>query len=254
MALAATPSAAAASDWSFKTPGGAAYCRMEVNGFLCMTPNDGFWIRLTGIFGEDVDVRKGYSSRFRGLQAPAARVLGFGQVFYSSDAEAITCWSRRSGLTCKQFAGLSFWLGRHRGYRIYYDSPGVAPRVRPLFRTTHGIRCGIADSQEPSNPFLQCWRPSDGLVLGIAHDDAGRRGGHSRNEKAIGFRPPGFRLLDYGGTFQWRCRSVDPQFAERCSTTRGMPVFTCTSSRARLTCRNRNEHGFWASRRSFYTF
>jgi len=249
-----TPSAASGDDWWFKTPGGAAYCRMESNAFMCTTPNDGFWIRITGIFGGDVDIRKGYSERFRGLQAPAARVLGFGRVFYSSDAEVITCWSRRTGLTCKQFQGLSFWLGRQRGYRIYYDSPGTAPRVRPLFRTPQGIRCGIADSLEPSNPYLQCWRPSDGLMLGVAHDDAGRRGGHSRSEKAIGFRPRGFRLLEYGRTFEWRCLSVSPQFAEGCSTTRGVPVFTCVSSSARLTCRNRNEHGFWASRRSFYTF
>jgi hypothetical protein len=199
-------------------------------------------------------VRKGYSSDFRGVRAPAERVLRFGQVYYSSDAEVITCWSRRSGLTCKQFEGLSFWLGRGRGYRIYYDAPGVAPRVQPLFRTPHGIWCGIADSQEPSNPFFECWRPSDGLVLGIAHDDADQRGSHSRNEQAIGFRPRGFRPLGYAGTFEWRCRSVDPRFAEDCSPKRGLPVFTCTSSRTRLTCRNLNKHGFWASRRSFYTF
>jgi hypothetical protein len=228
---------------------------MEGNAFMCTTPNDGFWIRLTGIFGDNVDVRKGHSKRFRGLHARAARVLGFGQVFYSSDAEVITCWSRRTGLTCKQFQGLSFWLGRGRGhgYRIYHDAPGVAPRVRPLFRTPHGMWCGIADSQEPSNPYLECWRPADGLVLGIAHDDAGR-GSHSRNEKAIGFRPQGVRLLGYRGTFEWRCQSINPRFAKACSPTRGLPVFTCTSSRTRVTCRNRNEHGFWASRRSFYTF
>jgi hypothetical protein len=229
---------------------------METNAFMCTTPSNGFWIRLTGIFStENVDVRKGYSKRFRGLDARAARLLGFGQVFYSSDAEVITCWSRRTGLTCKQFQGLSFWLGRHRDYRIYHDVPGIAPRVRPLFRTAHGIRCGIdRDNLEPSSPLLQCWRSADGLLLSLLHDDEGRRGGHVRSEKAIGFRPPGFRLLEYGNTFAWRCRRVNPHLAEGCSATRGLPVFTCTSSRARLTCRNRSEHGFWASRRSFYTF
>jgi hypothetical protein len=254
IAASAKPSAAGGYDWAFKTPGAASYCRLEVNSFLCVTPNDGFWIRLTGIFGDNVGVRKGYSSQFRGLHGSAARVLWFGQVYYSSDAEVITCWSRRGGLTCKQFEGLSFWLGRYRGYRIYYDSPGVVPRVRPLFRSRHGIWCGIAESQEPSNPSLQCWRPSDGLLLGIAHDDARRGGGHSRNEKAIDFRPRGFPMLDYGRTFEWRCRSVNPYFAGECSTTRGLPVFTCTSALARLTCRNRKSHGFWVSRRSFYTF
>src|SRR5262245_6787032 len=218
---------------------------MESNGFLCATPNDGFWIKLTGIYGKDVDVRKGYSTRFRGLRAPAARILGFGQVFYSSDAEVITCWSRRTGLTCKQFDGLSFWLGRRLGYRIYYDVPGIAPRVRPLFRTPHGIWCGIAESLEPANPQLECWRPADGLLLSVLHSER-RRGAHSRREKAIGFRPRGFRLLDYGGTFEWRCRNVTPSSAQGCSTSSGVPVFTCASGRVRLTCRNRDKHGFWA--------
>jgi hypothetical protein len=253
--LPATASSASESGWEFKTPGDAAYCRLESNSFLCVTPNDGFWIRLTGIFdGDKVDVKKGYSRRFRDLHGRAGRVLGFGQVYYSSDAEAVTCWSRRSGLTCKAFDGLSFWLGRFRGYRIYYRPAGVPPRVRPLFRTALAIRCGIAESQEPSNPYLECWRPSDGLVLGIAHDDAGRRGAHSRNENAVGFRPSGFPLLGFGRTLRWRCRNVNPRFAEDCSTGRGVAVFTCTNAGARLTCRNRNKHGFWVSRTSFYTF
>ena len=252
--LSTTPSAAGDYDWWFKTPGDAAYCRMESNAFRCVTPNDGFWIRLTGVFGERPGVRKGYSSQFRGLRAPVPRLLGFGQVFYSSDAEAITCWSRRSGLTCKQFAGLSFWLGRYRGYRIYYDTPGVAPRVRPLFRTADDTRCGIAESLEPSNPVLQCWRPADGLVLSVAHADAGQGGGHHRNEKAIGFRPRGFPILGDGRTFRWRCRAVTPWLAERCSTVAGLAVFTCTNAQGRLTCRSRKKHGFWVSSRGFNIF
>jgi len=73
-------------------------------------------------------------------------------------------------------------------------------------------------------------------------------------EQALGFRARGFRLLGEDSTFVWRCRRVTAFLAERCSATSGEPVFTCTSTRARLTCRNRNAHGFWASRRSFYTF
>lgn len=255
-----SPSASvSAEDWAFKTPGEAAYCRFEsgrLGGFLCMTPSDGFWIRLTGIYsGDAANVRKGSSDRFRGHRDPTARVLGFGRVFISSDAQAITCWSRRSGLTCKQIGGLSFWLGRHRGYRIFYDAPGFPPNVRPLFQTGHGIRCGInLDNLEPANPILDCWRPADGLLLGIAHDDAGRRGSHGRSEKAIGFRPTGFRVLPLDSTFVWRCREVTARYADGCSTRSGAPVFTCTSARARLTCVNRNEHGFWANARNFYTF
>ena len=151
VALLATPAAASSDNWWFKTPGGAAYCGIPKSGsWLCMTPDDGFWIRLTGIYGSNTDVRKGYTDRFRGYRGPAPSTLGFGEVFYTSDAAAITCWSRRSGLTCKQIQGLSFWLGRNRGYRIFYSAPGLPPDVYPLFRTGHGIYCGIdADTLVP---------------------------------------------------------------------------------------------------------
>jgi hypothetical protein len=255
VALQVSPAAAQSDDWWFKTPGGAAYCRLETGAFLCMRPSDGFWIRLTRIFGRHADVRTGSSGDFRGFDGPAATVLGFGRVFYSSDAAAITCSSRKTGLTCKQIEGLSFTLGRERGHRIFYDAPGFPPNVQPLFRSSHGVLCGIdRENLEPSNPLLDCWRPADGLVLGIAHDSAGNRGSHGRSEKAHGFRPPGFRPLASEDTFQWRCRDVTARLAERCSTSAGTPVFTCTSTRTRLTCRNRSGHGFWASARSFYTF
>jgi hypothetical protein len=251
--LLATPAAASSDNWWFKTPGGAAYCGVD-NGFVCMRPADGFWIRFTGTY-DRTDIRKGYSDRYRGYRAPADRALRFGQLFYSSDAQVITCWSRRAGVTCKHYEGLSFSLGRGGGYRIFYDAPGFPPNALPLFRTDHGIRCGIkGDNLEPSSPILDCWRPLDGLFLEIAHDGAGRRGAHDRIEKAIGYRPPGFRLLKYGSTFEWRCRVVTAHYAERCSTSAGEPIFTCTSSRARLTCTNHSGHGFWASARSFYTF
>jgi hypothetical protein len=251
-------SAALRSDWAFKTPGGSTYCRYMQAAWECVTPRDGFWIRFTftRIHGTDaVDVRKGSSARLRGLRDRSVSVLGFGRTFSSSDADVITCRSRSRGLTCRHYGGLSFWLGRTRGHRIYWDAPGFRPDVsRPLFKTDHDLRCGIARSLEPSSPSLTCWRASDGLELGIAHDDAGRRGGHGRNEKALGYRPAGFRAISYGSVFEWRCRDVTAFSAERCSTREGTAVFTCTNTRARLTCRNRNGHGFWASARSFYTF
>lgn len=254
VALLATPAAASSDNWWFQTPGGAAYCGID-NGWVCARPKDGFWIRLTGMYGRTPDVRKGHANRYRGHRTMAPRTLGFGQVFYSSDAHVITCWSRRTAVTCRHYEGLSFSLGRERGYRVFYDTPGIAPNVRPLFRTSNGIYCGIdRENLEPANPFLKCWRQLDGLVLGIAHDDAGRGGGHSRLEKAIGLRPRGFRLLPEGATFVWRCRQVTDLFADRCSTDEGSRVFACTSTRTRLTCTNRDGHGFWANVRSFYTF
>jgi len=248
-------SAAPRSDWWFKTPGGAAYCGSEVGRFLCVRPADGFWFRFTNVFGTHADVRKGRSNDFRGLREPAPRLLGIGEVFYSSDAAVITCRSRRTGLTCKHFEGLSFSIGRARGHRIFYEASGFPPNVQPLFKTSIGIHCGIdADNLEPSQPFLTCWRSTDGVVLGILHGGGSRRGTHSRIEKAIDFRPRGFRLLGQDRTFEWRCRNVTALRAERCSMREGTAVFTCTNTHARLTCSNRRGHGFWASARSFYTF
>jgi hypothetical protein len=254
----AAPSPALAAEWVFRTPGEAAYCRMEFtqgvfDAFRCVTPNDGFWIRLTGLSkGTNVRVVKGVSPAYRGYRNPAVRVLPFGREFFSSDAFVITCWSRRTGLTCKHYDGLSFWLGRYRGYRIYYDAPGFPPHVSPLFQTAHGVCCGIDTAVlEPANPILLCWRPADGLELSLAHSDGAS---HDRREKARGFRPAGFPLLRRGASFVWRCRQVTEAFAERCSTAAGKAVFTCQSDRARLTCRNRRKHGFWVSSLSFYAF
>ena len=66
-------SAAPRADWWFKTSGGAAYCGFDTRGFLCVTPDDGLWMRFTNVFGEFPDVRKGHSTDYRGLRAPAAR-------------------------------------------------------------------------------------------------------------------------------------------------------------------------------------
>lgn len=70
--LQTTPAAASHDNWWFKTPGGAAYCGFPKSGsFLCMTPNDGFWIRLTGIYGRTVSVQKGYAGATAGTATPS---------------------------------------------------------------------------------------------------------------------------------------------------------------------------------------
>jgi hypothetical protein len=253
MAVVATPAAASPVEWWFKTPGGAAYCGVDAGGWICARPADGFWLRLTGYLGRTVDVRKGRSERFRGLRPAADRTLGFGDVIYTSDAAIVTCWSRPRALTCKHTEGLSFTLGRRSGFRIFWDAPGIAPNVLPLFRTRHDVRCGIdRENLEPTDPVLTCWRARDGLRLDLVHS-SDQRAQHSRWEIAMGLRPPGFVLLPTGRTFEWRCRDVTSSVAERCSVRSGEPVFTCTSTEARVTCRNRSGHGFWASARSFYT-
>jgi hypothetical protein len=40
-----------------------------------------------------------------------------GGVIYGD--ETLSCFSRRSGLTCENVAGHGFWLGRYHGYRIW---------------------------------------------------------------------------------------------------------------------------------------
>ena len=107
---------AAVSPFWFKTPGDAAYCRMEFGAkqfaaFRCITPNDGFWVRISGRLyhpGKDVRVTKGYDPRFKGYRE-RVQVIPFGRTWATSDAEVITCRSRRSGLTCRHpMSGLAF--------------------------------------------------------------------------------------------------------------------------------------------------
>jgi hypothetical protein len=254
----AAPAQARAFD--FKTPGEAAYCRMEfgrrgLDGLRCITPNDGFWIRLGGLAaGTNVRVTKGHAARYKGYRE-RTYVLAFGRRWASSDAEVVVCRSRRTGLTCKHpLSGLSFWLGRYRGYRVFYDKPGYPIRVLPFFRTA-SVWCGLnRDTLEPDNPFFQCWHPGSGLLVGVAHDDAGTGAGASRSEQALGFRPRGFRLLRSGTRFAWRCRTVTTNFAAGCSTRAGRPVFTC-SIRTLVRCTNARGRGFWIGPRGgFETF
>ena len=237
----------------FITPGGAAYCRMEFSqrsfeAVRCIRPSTGFWVRLEGVMGDSVRVRTGRSHRFRTLRHPGARHLGYGAVFYSSDAALVTCRVGRAGITCKHAEGLSFFLGRTHGYRVYYDAPGSPPLVRPLFRTASAW-CGIdLETQEPSIPTLVCWRPADGLELTM---DPIRVPGQSRVEKAIGFRPREFRKLAPGSTFTWRCKHLEGSAAWPCSTGPGHAVFTCSNTGGRVTCRNRKQRGFWVDAAAF---
>jgi len=247
----------AAFEFGFKTPNGAAYCQLEVknadaNSFVCFTPNDGFWIRFSAINGDDPSVSKGYSDRYRDFHPIGARVLKFGDVWHSSDANAVVCRSRATGLTCKSTSGLSFWLGRYKGYRVFYAPPGERPIVKPLFRTTQGIWCGIdLNNLEQAIPMLTCWHAGTGLELSLSH---GYRTLASRREIIKGYRPAGYSLLRSGRSFSWRCRTLDRGFAEGCSTSTGTKVFTCASS-AKLTCKNLDGRGFSVDRQGgFVTF
>jgi hypothetical protein len=243
-------------DWVFRTPGEVAYCALESrpasdSAFRCITPSDGFWIRIAPITS-GARVTKGYAKKFRGFHRTSVPRLEFGRPWISGDAALISCLSRRSGLTCKQYDGLSFWLGRRAGYRIYIDKPGFAPEVRPFFRTPQGVWCGLDRAVlEPAAAGLVCWRPADGLELGLRHAE---RATYRRRAMAEDFRPRGFPLLDHGRTFIWRCTKIERLFATNCSVSAGDPVFTCTSQRARLTCRNRAGHGFWVNAHNFYGF
>lgn len=255
-----SPSPATAFD--FKTPGEAAYCRMEFtarqfDAFRCITPNDGFWIRFDGLArGRNVTVTKGYNAAYRQYRRASVQLLPFGRSWSSSDAQVIVCTSRSTGLTCKHPpTGLSFWLGRYRGYRIYYAKPGFPLRVRPFFRTPM-TWCGLnLDTLAPENPVILCWHPMSGVLAGVAHDDASRGASARRSEQAKAYRPRRFPLLRAGATFVWRCRSVDEMSAERCSTSSGAAVFTCSVTSARVTCRNIGGRGFFIDNRGgFHTF
>lgn len=252
--------ASRAAEWDFRTSGDAAYCRLEFPGgrfdaFRCVRPRDGFSLRFTGLSGRNVRVAIGQANRFRGLHEGSPHVLPFGRTWLSSDAATVSCWSGRRWLTCKHYDGLSFSLGRRTGYRVYYDAPGFRPDVTPLFRTPAGVWCGINRAVlESAVPLLLCWRPVDGAELSISHGGGTARATQRRDEKALDFRPKGFRVLRRGAVFAWRCRDVQHEFAERCSASAGVPVFVCHNATVRLTCRNRARHGFWINAAAFATF
>ena len=216
-------------------------------------PSDGFYVRIGQVSTEHPTIDKGYNRAYRGF-AQRVVTLPFGKTWYSSDASAIVCTSRSTGLTCRHpSSGLSFWLGRFRGYRIYVDEPGERPLVRPFFRTSRAY-CGLNRlNLAPEVPGFVCWRPDSGLVVSVSHQTDGR-GSFRREALAEGFRPAGFPMLRPGSSFAWRCREVTPDFAERCSLTRGTPVFTCSNEQGELTRKNVRGDGFYVGRYGFYVF
>lgn len=108
--------------------------------------------------------------------------------------------------------------------------------------------CYLGLSLAPENPVVGCWTPNDGFLATVAHDTSRGYAGYGDARIFRGYIPSGYRVLGFGSTFRWRCRSVDASFAEKCSPTRGLTVFTCASRRSGLTCVNRDGHGFWLGR------
>jgi hypothetical protein len=234
--------------FDFKTPGDAAYCRMEFGrGHLaairCITPNDGFWVRISGRLyysGSGVRVTKGYSAPFKGYHA-RVQVIGFGETWATSDAQVVTCRSRRTGLTCRHpMSGWAFWLGRSGGYRIYRGKRGFPIRVHPLFRTSYAW-CGL--QLEADNPILLCWHPASAVEVGLGHYHPGRVE-VVHDPWARAFRPRGFRVVRSPATVTWRCRILTNLTAGGgCSLRGGLPVFTCAIS-TRVRCTNVRGRGF----------
>ena len=125
------PASAAAAD-IFRTPGNAALCRATHNdleivwntllrSLTCVTPNDGFYVRMTGLYGKRPQVTKGYRASYKGMGVETGtQLLGFGQTWDPFGIGIVRCVSRSTGLTCDHpLSGRGWWLGRFRGYRIF---------------------------------------------------------------------------------------------------------------------------------------
>jgi hypothetical protein len=251
-----SPSAGAVGQrWDFRTPGDAAYCRLELGGLRCIRPNDGLWIRITVSSSGIARITKGYAHRWRAFRDRTVRTLGYNRAWLSSDAALLTCVSRRTGLTCNYYKGRAFWLGRYRGYRIYRGPPGSVPTVDPFFRTTHGVWCGNSSVLEPTYMILDCWRVNDGTTVSLPHSERKRNLWIVRNPHARNYRPPGFPLVRPGETFILRCRRVTPRYADHCAPRGlGRTVFTCRAPSPELRCENRFGRGFVLGPRSVTSF
>ena len=214
------------------------YCALG-DPFVCFRPSDGRYVSMRGIFRKHPWFTSGVDERYRGYRSRRVRVLRLGKVWYSSDAEVMTCWSRSRGVTCKHYEGLSFFLGQERGHRFFVDPPGRPPTVTPLFRTALGVYCGLPQSFAEVATLL-CWTPRDGLLVSVSEDQK-KRGHWDRDEQLKGFRPRGYRLLCAGRQFAWRPR--------------GVTVFSCSSRGSGITCKNQHERGFRIGRqRDFDVF
>jgi hypothetical protein len=132
----ALPAVASHSIMSFVTPQRAAYCKLVVSleesqpftpELFCFTPNDGFTLTL----------RASGRPKHKTLRANkwwyppnVIRVLRFGQSWWGNadgyfgaspprGDVLYRCWSRRTGLTCRNRANHGFWLGRFKSYRTF---------------------------------------------------------------------------------------------------------------------------------------
>lgn len=131
----------------FATPGRATYCYVDGASqadarprLFCWTPNDGYSIHVVhrggrpfaSYYTRPSPIAHAYDSLVG--WGPRAPVLGFGRArllrrtrtsnFNSCRAGGggrltIMCFSRRTGLTCRNTLGHGFWLGRYRGVRRF---------------------------------------------------------------------------------------------------------------------------------------
>jgi hypothetical protein len=105
----------------FYTPGVAAACYGGGNDgqfvLHCWTPNDGFSLYL---WPRRRAEKPRYDRALRGAWQVArdGYLLHFGSSWTNRSGD-FRCWSRRTGLTCKNRVGHGWWLGRYRGYRIF---------------------------------------------------------------------------------------------------------------------------------------
>ena len=125
-----TPGESKAADM-FRTPDNAALCRVTYNdrewvwqtlmrSFMCVTPNDGFYLRMTNLYRNKPTITKGYRKMYKGMSVDATTpILRFGQDWDPLGVGVIACRSRRTGLTCHAGRGHGWWIGRFRGYRIF---------------------------------------------------------------------------------------------------------------------------------------
>jgi hypothetical protein len=107
------------------TPNWAANCLVEAtvttrdSTLTCWTPNDGFYVRMTG----QSRVKKGYAKNFKGRNDKdwAIGLMSFGEKFrfWSPGFFQYECVSRKTGLTCRNHDGYGWWIGRYKGYRIF---------------------------------------------------------------------------------------------------------------------------------------
>lgn len=118
----------------------------------------------------------------------------------------------------------------------------------PMFASPNGAAyCGIAETLAPENPVLKCWTPNDGFVASIQWDQCCARPQYGYSRRLKGYYPRGYRQLNFGRHFGYRCTSVTDHFAQNCTS--GIMIFFCSSKRDGLRCYNtQSSMGFWLGR------